>query len=61
MIIRRKHWYPADVCPRCKGVVNNIYIYLTDETTNNSYLDLEPRDANDHIFLMLSYALLLFL
>ena len=22
MIIRRKHWYPADVCPRCKGVVS---------------------------------------
>ena len=21
MIIRRKHWYPDDVCPRCKGVV----------------------------------------
>jgi hypothetical protein len=22
MIIRFKHWYPADVCPHCKGVVS---------------------------------------
>ena len=21
-IIRRKHWYTADVCPRCKGIVS---------------------------------------
>jgi hypothetical protein len=24
MIIRRKHLYPADVCPRCKGVASEI-------------------------------------
>ena len=24
MIIRRKHLYPADVCPRCKGVVSEL-------------------------------------
>ena len=27
MIIRRTHWYLADVCPRCKGVVS-VYIYI---------------------------------
>ena len=22
MYLRNEHWYPADVCPRCKGVVS---------------------------------------
>jgi hypothetical protein len=27
MYLRNEHWYPADVCPRCKGVVSEQNIY----------------------------------
>jgi hypothetical protein len=43
MIIRRKHWYSADVCPRCKGVVSELkkkYIYISehDQLWVNDYV-----------------------